>query len=92
MATPKSSRRNRDANGWRVPREGTVARRVYDLTQQQIDPLAISERIGRSPNYVAVVLWKIRNADAANRLSVASAARVTGRQPERSGEGEARAT
>jgi hypothetical protein len=57
----------RDVNGWRIPREDTIARMIYDMTTiEKLDKWIISDRIGRSVNYVGVALWKMQNADKAN--------------------------
>jgi hypothetical protein len=60
---------NRDEKGWRVPRQGTIARTIYDLHHQGVDKWFIAERIGRIPNYVAVALWKMEHPDKANETS-----------------------
>jgi len=61
---------NRDANNWRIPREGTVSRRIYNLLRKGRSTGEIIEITGKKPNTVAVLIWKIRNPDTANLCAI----------------------
>lgn len=57
-------KRPRDTNGWSIPLEGTMKRRVYDFMIEGIlSNRQIAERIGRSRSYVSVTSCQIRNPD-----------------------------
>lgn len=56
----------RDANGWRIPRPGTLRRQIYELLVDGHKPSVIAREVGRSRVYVSVTAWTIRNPDARN--------------------------
>jgi hypothetical protein len=56
----------RDERGWRVPKSGTLRRRVYDLMVEGKGISEIADAVDRSYNYVGVTAFVIRNADTHN--------------------------
>lgn len=68
--------RPRDENGWRIPREGSVARQIYDLLKQGKSRAEIREalpQLGR--RRIDSKISVIRNPDWANKLRAASGRR-----------------
>jgi hypothetical protein len=57
----------RDAKGWRVPRYGTFARRVYVLMLGNYTAKEISRQLGVTHVRAAHACFCIRNSDKANR-------------------------
>jgi hypothetical protein len=58
--------RPRDERGWRVPREGTTSRRIYDLLVQGKKGVAIAEITGCDVDKVHVLTFKIRHPETTN--------------------------
>jgi hypothetical protein len=59
----------RDENGWRIPRAGTLSRRIYCLMRAgTLTDLAanLASREGIRPTQVYMLAWKIRNPDRSN--------------------------
>jgi len=56
----------RDGYGYRVPREGTASRKVYDMMRAGIAPVEIARALKKSQSTIGVLLYKIRNPDKAN--------------------------
>ncbi len=66
MTTTRRRFSERDERGWRIPREGTIARDVYDYVSNGLTVELIAQRISRSRNYVAVVIWKFQHPAKSN--------------------------
>ena len=56
----------RDENGWRIPRPDTLSDAIYNLARQGKKSREIAKILGKRPNIVAVLLWKIRNPEDSN--------------------------
>jgi hypothetical protein len=56
----------RDDQGWRVPREGTVSRTIYDLTKAGLPPKQIGERLGIDPRNASVLVHRFKHPEKAN--------------------------
>lgn len=56
----------RDRHGWRVPREGTLSRRIYDLTVAGQVPKTIAEQLDVDVGMVRVLAHRFRNPDLCN--------------------------
>lgn len=67
---PRVDRRKceRDASGWRIPRAGTVSRKIYDLMQKGFQQGDIHSKLSRSmsKSTLGVLMWKIRHPKDAN--------------------------
>jgi hypothetical protein len=50
-----------DEKGWRIPRDGTDARKVYDLMRQGLGCTEIARRLDKPRNTVGVLMHRIRN-------------------------------
>lgn len=75
----------RDANGWLIPRVGTVARQIYELLLQGKSRKEIVESFPAShPNGIDARIWRIKNPDRANEVrNVANAQRAEARRRKR---------
>jgi hypothetical protein len=60
----------RDHRGWRIPREGTVARQVYDLLINGYERKAISIALSANLSTVGVVVWRIKHPKAHNAAAL----------------------
>jgi hypothetical protein len=66
----------RDFEGWRIPREGTVSRRIYEMAVDGLSPREMAEELPDTPvGSIRVLLWKIRRPEAANAYNNAYARR-----------------
>ena len=60
---PRNIRRSKlDAQGWRIPRDGTKSRLIYEGLKAGLEPAQIAEKTGQTRNSVSVLACKIRNA------------------------------
>jgi hypothetical protein len=66
--SPHCGYRPRDERGWRVPREGTKARAVYDLMICGFKRSAIIEATGYNGAVVSTMMHCIRWPDQTNQL------------------------
>lgn len=57
----------RDSRGWRVPKAGTKALRVYRLMVAGKSLREIHDAVGENYHTVGVRCWEIRNADLMNK-------------------------
>lgn len=57
----------RDERGWRVPRPGTVSRKIYELLLQGLKPRQIMLQLEKGDvsnrNSLGVLIWKIKHPD-----------------------------
>ena len=60
--------RQRDERGWRIPRDGTKARRIYDLMVQGYKAKKISEILGCGRYSTEVAACRIRQPEHTNAL------------------------
>jgi hypothetical protein len=60
--------RPRDAQGWRVPRPGTIAANIYALAKKGLSTSEIAKQLGREHNNIAVHLFKIKRPEKGNQL------------------------
>jgi hypothetical protein len=61
-------RGKRDEQGWRVPRPGTIAAKIYALAKTGLSTREIADKLGRGRNNVGVHLFKIKRPDRGNQL------------------------
>lgn len=59
----------RDQRGWRIPREGTLSRKIYDLTLNGKMPAQIANTLRCDVGKVRVLLHRFRRPDEANERS-----------------------
>ena len=59
----------RDANGWRIPRAGTISRSIYDGMVAGVGVATMAQKIRRSRVYVSVVAWRIKNPAVSNLIN-----------------------
>ena len=60
--------RPRDELGWRVPRPGTVAAKIYALARKGLNAAEIAGQLGRERQTVAAHLFKIKQPERGNQL------------------------
>lgn len=64
----------RDANGWRIPRKGTLSRKIYNAIQRGQRPADIARRLRIDVGKVNVLVHRFRNPEwASNRRQAALA-------------------
>lgn len=63
-------RNPRDDKGWRIPRPGTLARRVYDAHCLGMRVRDIAAHIRRSENWVSVTIWRFTHPEEDLRLGL----------------------
>lgn len=58
----------RDLRGWRIPKDGTRSRQIYNLMREGLSPKEIGMRFSpkMEKNTLGVLIWKIRNPKDAN--------------------------
>jgi len=61
-------RGKRDEQGWRVPRPGTIAAKIYALAKTGLSTREIADKLGRGRNNVGVHLFKIKRPGRSNPL------------------------
>jgi hypothetical protein len=61
--------RPRDSRGWRIPREGTHSRRIYDLLITGKGRKEIYEEIKTNYTTIGVLIWRIKHPAAHNAIS-----------------------
>lgn len=59
----------RDQRGWRIPRDGTLSREIYDLTLQGKMPAEIAKTLRCDANTVRVLVNRFRRPEDANERS-----------------------
>lgn len=57
-----------DDKGWRIPREGTTARKVYEMMRDGLGCTEIARRLGKPRNTIGVLMHRIRNGRLSRRL------------------------
>lgn len=60
--------RPRDADGWRIPGEGTLARRVYDLAKRGLSKTDIARELDLDRDRVGPYLVNLRRPERANEI------------------------
>lgn len=60
----------RDANGWRIPRKGTLSYRVYLLFTSGIDASVIAGKTGKSLNTIRVLINRFQHPDTHNKSAL----------------------
>lgn len=62
----------RDERGWRIPQEGTLSRKIYDLLCEGLPPREIKSRLAykKSTSSLRVSIWRIKNPEAANKAGL----------------------
>lgn len=50
-----------DERGWRIPRDGTQARAIYEGLLQKRKPNEMAQELGVSHIQVNVTIWRIKN-------------------------------
>jgi hypothetical protein len=57
----------RDERGYRIPRKGSLAAKIYELCiKQGYHQTTVARGLGLSVSSVGVMLWRIRHPDAHN--------------------------
>ena len=56
----------RDSHGWRVPKHGSLARKVYVMMLQRYSANQIAARLAISSHKAATICYKIKHPDKAN--------------------------
>ena len=56
----------RDKDGWRIPREGTLSRSIYDRLKRGSKTARIARVLGVDQNMVCVLAHRFRNPEWAN--------------------------
>ena len=58
--------RERDSNGWRIPREGTKTAAIYRMLQEGKRPKEIATALNHSFGAVRVLIHRIKHPDHVN--------------------------
>ena len=56
----------RDSNGWRIPREGTLSRQIYELTVAGWEPHHIADKLDIDSNNARMLIFKFKNPAKTN--------------------------
>lgn len=61
----------RDENGWRIPRSGTLSWEIYELAVMGTETSDIVRSFPQiNPGMVRVLLWKIRNPENDRKMNM----------------------
>lgn len=60
----------RDANNFRIPKEGTISRKIYDLLLLGHKPIEISKMLNVPDNTVRVLIHRFKHPDQMNAISL----------------------
>jgi hypothetical protein len=52
----------RDRKGWRIPRPGTLSRKIYEMINSGMTPKEISEALDENVGKIRVLSHRFRNA------------------------------
>lgn len=68
MSRPTSAR---DKLGWRIPQDGSVSRKIYELMQEELRAEEIFQRLkGKvTRGTLGVLMWKIRHPEESNQIT-----------------------
>lgn len=61
---------DRDENGVRIPREGTLSRRIYDLKKAGRKSVDVATELGVSSDSVNTLWWRMCNPQKANEAAL----------------------
>ena len=56
----------RDQDGWRIPRDGSKSRRIYDLLLEGCSHRQIQQEVGGSLNCIRVLIYYMRHPEKHN--------------------------